>query len=258
MTEQHNPDRPPSSFQTHPRAEHPCSRRATSNFVEFSDFGGEPARFDFDRLETWPFPGKDVWHGRGSRRAETLCRVRPAGGGATRWVLIYMEWEKRDEHILSSDELEAHPFYRSASGPPNRELSQAEAAEWLERSWYELPEDLDPAPPFDHTTPARGRLDRDWRSRAPEAQPVEGDSPRVILGKPGEPPLIDGKPKAILTKAQYDVIATLRDARPSALKGDELIERSKHGDARGMLGRLCRDPDWRRVIEVVRTGYRLL
>jgi len=151
-----------SSFRTRPRATHPRSGKATSNSFSLIDLAGRPARFDFDRVGS-----EDCRYG---AQDGLLCRVRAAVGPA-RWVLVFISWG------------EDHP----GGGPLERELTPAEAAEWLDRNGYLPPDDLDLAPPFDIGSPPAGRLDRDWLpGPAPAAAPPPGPggpTVRVDLGR---------------------------------------------------------------------------
>jgi hypothetical protein len=71
----------------------------------------------------------------------------------------------------------------------------------------------------------------------------------VLLGAPGERPIVDGIEKSALTLPQYDVVKALLEAGKRGLSKDELDRKSKHGDARKILKRLAEsDPDWKAVI----------
>jgi hypothetical protein len=75
-----------------------------------------------------------------------------------------------------------------------------------------------------------------------------------------EGPIVRGKAKPKATTAQYNVVKVLLDAGPTGLKLDDLISKSGHQDARGILIRLSKDPDWKQVIHfAVRpgAGYRI-
>jgi hypothetical protein len=75
--------------------------------------------------------------------------------------------------------------------------------------------------------------------------------PTVILGEPHEQPIVRGKLKDRLTIAQYDVVNTVLDAGERGLSKDELVQKSRHEDALGVLRRLRRnDPDWASVIQM--------
>ncbi len=94
----------------------------------------------------------------------------------------------------------------------------------------------------------------------PRTGRIEG-APRVVLGAPGERPLVLGREKRLLTLAQFDVVKALLDAGERGLSKDELDRQSKHGDARKTMKRLAdSDPDWKAVLHFPgRTGggYRI-
>ena len=262
------PGRRSSCVQSQPSTRHPRSGKPTSNYITYIDLMHNPARFDLDRLKTWPPSGGDCWHGRGEREGKTLCRVPPARGGTTRWVLIYPVFDEGEVNVFTLAELESLAFGRNyRDDPVDRELTPREAAEWLERNEYELPDDLEPAPPFDASKPhVQGRLRRDWRPvQAPDGGPPEPAKkewrPRVVLRGPGNHPLIDGGRKEILTKAQYDVILALQEAGESGLDKNSLVQKSKHGSAVKILKNLaCQDIDWGSAILLPGKkgrGYRL-
>jgi len=67
---------------------------------------------------------------------------------------------------------------------------------------------------------------------------------------PGEQPEVNGKKKTTLTKARYDGIKALVEAGEDGLTKDELVKRSKHGDAVNSLKNLAKkDRDWKRVLQ---------
>jgi hypothetical protein len=84
---------------------------------------------------------------------------------------------------------------------------------------------------------------------------------RVELRGRTESPIVLGKEKEKLTDAQYDVVKALLDAGADGLTKDELVEKSRHEDARGVLRRLKqKDDDWDQVIhfaEKTGGGYRI-
>lgn len=85
--------------------------------------------------------------------------------------------------------------------------------------------------------------------------------PPVVLNGPGCPPAVLGKQKETLRVAQYNVVQALLDAGPAGLTKDELVRRSRHGDAVNIIKRLARsDADWAAVLPLPVTsgkGYRL-
>lgn len=83
----------------------------------------------------------------------------------------------------------------------------------------------------------------------------------VELHGQGQPITVLGVQKRKLTKARYAVIKALIEIWPDSLNKDELVTRSKHGDARKVLDRLSKSgADWQRVIVMAKTpggGYSL-
>ena len=74
-------------------------------------------------------------------------------------------------------------------------------------------------------------------------------SKAVILYGPQDRPEVNGKRKEPLTRPQYDVVLALIRARDDGLTKDQLDEKSKHGDARKIMGRLAdNDDDWKAVL----------
>jgi hypothetical protein len=73
----------------------------------------------------------------------------------------------------------------------------------------------------------------------------------VILGKPGDEPIVNGKRKRKLTKPRYDVVKALLAVGEDGLSKDSLATESGHGDAHRILDRLAKaDPDWKSVIQM--------
>lgn len=90
--------------------------------------------------------------------------------------------------------------------------------------------------------------------------PPGPDRPRVELRMRHEDPIVLGKPKKRLTKAQYNVIQALLSARDRGLTKDQLVEKSGHTDAVNVLKRLAKDLDWKKVIHlpgITGGGYRI-
>lgn len=89
----------------------------------------------------------------------------------------------------------------------------------------------------------------------------EGEREAVVLGPPGEGPIVCGVKKPPLTAPQYRVIRVLKE-QARRLNKDELVLLSGHEDARRILKRLAAaDPDWRAVIYFPggkRDGYGLV
>jgi hypothetical protein len=83
-------------------------------------------------------------------------------------------------------------------------------------------------------------------------------SARVVLRDREEGPIVLGKTKRKLTNQQYNVVKALLEAGDLGLTKDELVSKSGHEDARGILKRLAdSDPDWKGVIHFAgRTGGR--
>jgi hypothetical protein len=94
------------------------------------------------------------------------------------------------------------------------------------------------------------------RSKAATAPPNETPkppSPPVILGDLGDKPRVRGEEVPPLNKPRFDVIKALLDVWPKRLSKDELIAKSGHQDAVGILRRLAkhkRRPEWASVIEL--------
>jgi len=96
--------------------------------------------------------------------------------------------------------------------------------------------------------------------RTPEMveTPPSLEGPLVVLRDRVEGPKVLGKTKRKLTTPQYNVVRALLDAGDAGLTKDELVSKSLHEDARGILKRLAdSDPDWKKVIHFAgRTGGR--
>lgn len=125
------------------------------------------------------------------------------------------EWE--EESLLSAEEFGQDPV-QVAEGL--LEDSQAD----------------DPAPAHASGKPANGV------ETAPATR-------RVVLRGREEGPLVLGKTKRLLTRARYDVVKTALEAPDGGWTKDQLISKSGHEDALGVLRRLAeKDPDWAEVI----------
>ncbi len=74
--------------------------------------------------------------------------------------------------------------------------------------------------------------------------------PLVILGKPGDQPIVNGNITPRLTLARYHIIKALIDAAEKGLTGDELVNKSGHGGAVNTLKAMARDRDWGAVIQL--------
>jgi hypothetical protein len=81
------------------------------------------------------------------------------------------------------------------------------------------------------------------------ADSPKGES-RVVLRSREEGAIVLGKPKRKLTTPQYNVVKALLEAGEVGLTKDELVSKSKHGDARGILTRLAEKEDWKKVIHL--------
>jgi len=103
---------------------------------------------------------------------------------------------------------------------------------------------------------------------APPTEPTAKPAPAapagvvaLILGGPGDNPIVFGKPKPKLSAARYAVVKALQDSGVDGLTKDDLDRRSGRTDARRTLGRLAEsDKDWGAVIQmagVVGGRYRL-
>jgi hypothetical protein len=86
---------------------------------------------------------------------------------------------------------------------------------------------------------------------ATEAQDA---GPLVILGEPGDQPIVNGRTKNRLTLPRFHVIKALMEAGRDGLSKDELVDRSGHGDAVNILKRLAKsNADWDAVIQLGET-----
>jgi hypothetical protein len=76
--------------------------------------------------------------------------------------------------------------------------------------------------------------------------------PAVLLGDEDTCPKVMGKPKPLLTVAQFDTVKAMLQAMEegrSRLTGPELDELSGHPESRKYLKQLARsDPDWEKVL----------
>jgi hypothetical protein len=78
---------------------------------------------------------------------------------------------------------------------------------------------------------------------APHTQPV------VLRGRT-EGPIINGAEKPKLTNPQFNVVKALLEAGDKGLTKDELVTKSGHTDALGIVRRLAdKDPDWKLAIQ---------
>jgi hypothetical protein len=96
----------------------------------------------------------------------------------------------------------------------------------------------------------------------PEIEPLPPGTEPVVLNGLDQPPIVRGKSKRRLTKAQYDVVEVLVEAGRDGLSKFHLDSKSCHTDARKILKRLAAsDADWKKVIEFPKTarsgGYRI-
>jgi hypothetical protein len=88
-----------------------------------------------------------------------------------------------------------------------------------------------------------------------QAEPAR-PAPSVILSGQRKPPIGLGKPKPVLTPAQYNVVQALVQAGAGGLSLDELEGKSGHPDARHILERVAaKDDDWRAVIHLAGGPY---
>jgi len=82
---------------------------------------------------------------------------------------------------------------------------------------------------------------------APEAIAAR---PLVILGEPGDNPIVNGKTKKRLLLTQFHVIKALMEAGTNGLSKDELVNKSAHSDAVNILKRpRDSDADWKSVTQ---------
>jgi hypothetical protein len=229
--------------------------------VDYVNLDGDYEAFDLsDSVGVKPSGDEDVWYGqdRAGRGDEVLYRTAEG-----RWVLVFV--------VLPGclDPRGPHPL--------ERELTPTQASRWLRINALRLPVGLRPSSLNDDAERRIGqaRLDRDWtppgrlgndpvdqerpstaraessqsKNDEPETEAtVSPPEPAVILNGPDQNPIVLGKEKKRLSPARYDVVKALLDANRNLTK-DELDRKSKHSDARKLLGRLAdSDPDWKAVI----------
>ncbi len=90
----------------------------------------------------------------------------------------------------------------------------------------------------------------------PKSEPIQKTKglpplPAVVLNGQGNSVTVNGNHKSTLTPQQYNVIQSLLEAGERGLNKDELVTKSGHSDARGILSRLAEsDDDWRQVISM--------
>jgi hypothetical protein len=85
--------------------------------------------------------------------------------------------------------------------------------------------------------------------RAEKSRLTIPDSWELSLSGRGNPVHLNGHEKAALNDPQYNVLQALIEAGAKGLNKDELVQKSGHSDARGILTRLsASDPDWKQVI----------
>jgi len=120
------------------------------------------------------------------------------------------------------------------------ETSPSEAARLI-AEWTDgyLPQDLEP-----YRESVTSSATNCPALEAPTARPL------VILGEPGDQPIVNGKIKPRLTLARYHIIDTLIDAAEKGLTGDELVNKSGHGGAVNTLKAMARDRDWGAAIQL--------
>jgi hypothetical protein len=205
--------------------------------VEFPDHSEKPREIDLDntrsvKLPDFPRGNPRVWNVRlhfdpGTRLAFYACDpCLRLSGTRVRWGT------GKEEDYPTPDSLERarqHWFFSKDSS-----RSQEDAQELARRLGVTLPSD--------------------FFSVVSTPEPV----PLVILGKPGDEPMVNGTRKRKLTKAQYDVVNALLDVGDGGLSKDSLAAESGHGDAHRVLKRLAdSDPDWKSVIQMAeRSGGR--
>jgi hypothetical protein len=151
---------------------------------------------------------------------------------------------------------------------PAQLISRQEAVEWLLQKGIRPPDDLlADAGLTDFTKEAQvsqssTMLQEDTPSAAQTGEPaIPANGPRIVLRGRDEGPIVLGKPKRKLTTPQYNVVKALLGAGDAGLTKDELVSKSGHEDARGILTRLAeKDPDWKEVIHFAGQtggGYRI-
>ena len=161
-------------------------------------------------------------------------------------VSLRTQWGETTEGSSSEN------FWRNEFG----RLSLHDAREWTDEMWRSRV--VDPVI-------SNAKRNREWLlggGRDDCAEFADFLKQRVRLFGLNDRPTIDGIAKSKLTMPQYNVVQTLIEAGEHGLGKDELIRRSGHSDAIGILKRLADDDaDWEHVISFARKpggGYRIL
>lgn len=95
----------------------------------------------------------------------------------------------------------------------------------------------------------------------PATPTAQTESGSVKLFGPAERPIVNGREQDMLTPPQYDTVLAAIEAGTRGLTKDELDTNSGRGDARKILDRMRKLPDWDSVIKMAgKTGgrYRIL
>lgn len=74
------------------------------------------------------------------------------------------------------------------------------------------------------------------------------EQPSVVLNGYDGPVFLLGVEKPPLTEAQYNVIQCLLEAGENGVNKDELVLKSGHSDARGIISRLAKDENWNKAL----------
>lgn len=117
------------------------------------------------------------------------------------------------------------------------------AMKWLDEDAYvsELPMDI--------FTASAALLDIMAADTSPgESPPPPPPPPPIVLNGQGNSAYVLGVEKPALNVSQYNVIQSLLEAGEQGLSKDDLVNKSGHGDARGILTRLRKDQEWGEVI----------
>ena len=78
---------------------------------------------------------------------------------------------------------------------------------------------------------------------------TDAAAPGVLLRDQIKGPIVHGKEKPALRNAQFNVVKALLDAGDRGLTKDDMVAKSGHSDALGILHRLADgDDDWKKAI----------
>ena len=112
-----------------------------------------------------------------------------------------------------------------------------------------------------NTAALRGCMEKPDKLESSDAERTEPLCP-VALDEESKKAVVIGKMKGPLSLAQFDVLQALYRVWPQGIDSEQELQKvSGHCDARGIVTRLRKDPDWEKVILLPgqggRRGYRL-